>query len=92
MGHTPGEWTTDACAIQAKREDGTTFDLARVYWPEPGRDEEFTANSNLIAAAPDLLESCKELVGIRDGTTLLGAIDSIFTKARAAILKAEGKS
>jgi hypothetical protein len=47
------------------------------------------ANARLIAAAPELLEACKRLLGCMNAAGWEGAPDSDY--ARAAIAKAEGK-
>ena len=49
--------------------------------------EENQANAQLIAAAPDLLEACKDLVS---RATMSEETMSIFIKAKQAIKKAEG--
>ncbi len=70
---------------------GEIFDIARVYWPAKGRDEEFRDNARLIAAAPDLLEVCKQVHELLSGT----CIDSDLLDCRKllaeAIAKAEPK-
>jgi len=67
QGSTPGPWRTDdtlavnrgtfGIAIYATDTDGRTIRLANL--PAGEVDPETRANSQLIAAAPDLLEACK---------------------------------
>lgn len=64
--------------------------ICEVNREDDGRDDQIT---NLISAAPDLLDALKDLVGEAD----LGEIDLYdedaekLRKARAAIAKAEGR-
>jgi len=51
-------------------------------------EEEMEANGNLIAAAPDLLEACKELLDMITDNRLHGP--EVY-KAAQAIAKAEGR-
>lgn len=50
-----------------------------------------TANAKLIAAAPDLLESCKALDRLVVMVDCLQEFHPVVQKARAAIAKAEGR-
>jgi hypothetical protein len=86
MSHTPGPWQAfppegDADHWEVLDEFGHT---ATVY----GDEEPAKANSLLIAAAPDLLDACEELL------IYLGDWDDMdndtCAKARAAIAKAKG--
>lgn len=52
-------------------------------------DEEIEANAHLIAAAPDLLAACVELIR-GDGTS--DSVQRAIDLARAAIAKTEGRS
>lgn len=56
---------------------------------DPEHAEESEANARLIAAAPDLLESVKALLGCMSLAGWDG--DPIAVKARAAIAKATGE-
>lgn len=53
------------------------------------------ANASLIAAAPDLLEACRQLIAMFDGedecTEILDALGGPSSPIRAAIAKAEGR-
>jgi hypothetical protein len=59
--------------------------LARVYSEAFGDSEQETANANLIAAAPELLEALQAVVSVADRATVE------FDMARAAIAKATGE-
>ena len=98
--HTPGPWRIgyyrpadgdEALAVWSESikegEKGHPVCLVSTVKKMDERDE---ANARLIAAAPELLEACKELVHSlewevkRSGTTYFG-----FEAAKAAIKKAE---
>lgn len=49
-----------------------------------------TANARLIAAAPDLLEACEELLAVRTGDGLLDPASDVFIRAAAVVAKAKG--
>lgn len=71
MSHTPGPWApADAEWLMSQRTgmgfqyfpvraDGQTWDIANVFCDED--DLEMQSNVRLIAAAPDLLATCKAL-------------------------------
>lgn len=102
--HTPGPWrvaSSDECKDMNSTMavvTGTQNSIIVVAnaWktddqiPSIASDSQATANARLIAAAPELLEACKELVHSlewevkRSGTTYFG-----FEAAKAAIKKAE---
>lgn len=72
------------------------FGNSETYYPTEG-DEPSEADACLIAAAPDLLETLKELVDVlrkeAPGTPLNNhRFDMLGAKAYAAIAKAEGKA
>jgi hypothetical protein len=50
------------------------------------------ADAALIAAAPDMLDALKEIVGIWKDASYLEPADETIEKAYAAIAKAEGKA
>ena len=92
--HTPGPW-------RILRQNGKQFiqagpvyfSIAEVAGPSnAGRERELTANVNLIAAAPDLLEALKMFVREYEGT---GSDDREtrpeMIAARAAIAEATGQ-
>jgi hypothetical protein len=51
---------------------------------------ERTANKNLIAASPELLEALQAVVAFWDSITMEDCVNDIHVKARAAIAKATG--
>jgi len=92
MPHTPGPWDL----VQHNEKDsrvGRKTLLAIVY-SEAYRDRENQeANARLIAAAPDLLEACREWVEI-DGPTISleeqrRRWPDVVAKMKAAIAKTE---
>ena len=102
--HTPGPWRTQHNEIVATRPNSADLPLclATVYVPVHyglQKDREIMlANARLIAAAPDLLKACKQLIlaeslPCKTSAEML-AYDSQFSKAftlmKAAIAKAEG--
>jgi hypothetical protein len=101
-GHTPGPWTIDRDRrnqkwwIDAPNGDPTLKSLswkglAIVYgqdnFPKEGSIVG-EANARLIAAAPDLLEACKKLMGLAKRQ---GWVHVSINYAEAAIAKAENK-
>jgi hypothetical protein len=84
MSRTPGPWrlTTEdgANVIRQARTDGGFEDYVASTWG--GFNE---ADARLIAAAPELLEACINLMSVADGWRREGAI---FENAIAAIQKA----
>lgn len=91
--HTPGPWN-------ATKFNPVTGDIDDCYlYVEPGiaviernvrgRDQHDTANSRLLAAAPDLLEALSEI--INDGGKFV-MTNETHRKARAAIAKARGEA
>jgi hypothetical protein len=76
------------------REGNRNVTIKRLHWSIGGGPNSIgvaiafgdtEANAHLIAAAPDLLESLKEIVALTDRT------HDIWDKARAAIAKAEAR-
>lgn len=63
----------------------------RTYIAECGAHDKSEANANLIAAAPDLLESCKEMKNHFVHITQDSESWEIIERAKQAITKAEGK-
>ena len=80
--HTPGPWqqvhTGETGLVFAKIFDEIHF-IA---------EETDKANARLIAAAPDLLEALKEIVGFWDSIVPTDAVNQMHINARAAIAKA----
>lgn len=105
--HTPGPWKAHKPAqSEGVPSDGWTirFDgpshhwhVATVYGQEKPTGIKYdqgenAANARLIAAAPDLLDACKNIVAACELTedAYYDAIDTAMNIARAAIAKAEG--
>ncbi len=90
--HTPGPWELDprfpgdVQSVNPKYEIATAWREGRHRGPP---SSEGVANALLIAAAPDLLEACRLLIGA-DGEGML--FSERVNKARHAIAKAEGRS
>lgn len=93
--HTPGPWTAFDNDDDGIRVIGVTSRKSDVAHCRRGneypldsrrRHEEDFANARLMAAAPDLLAALKAVVAFT------GAHGGPYVKARAAIVKAEGKS
>jgi hypothetical protein len=96
--HTPGPWSirhavdgSGDCGIIATRQDGALHHVvvAEVFASidhEDERSPEVTANSRLIAAAPELLAALEALL---PGADAMGWDTSA---ARAAIAKAKGQA
>lgn len=73
--HTPGEWeiadSDNRFVYALDAESGCNrFDLTVHCYQQYALPGEAAANARLIAAAPDLLEACKEL---------LRAVDDVYT-------------
>lgn len=89
--HTPGPWATDD-ANDAPRDvmsHGGRGLVATAYVILRGGEEECPiacANARLIAAAPELLEACKNALEFSDG-----GYRWLNDMLRAAISKAEGR-
>ena len=81
--HTPGPWYVGGDMVWSFDDDGEIAVVIRVH----ERDQEFEANSRLIAAAPDLLEALEDLLGWQST-----APDSVKNAARQTIAKAKGKT
>lgn len=94
--HTTGTWTqhpyNDLAIVQAKG-DNVGKQVASVHHYAGTKKEEVMANAALIAAAPELLDALKKLVGWYDCFQLKeGEADlPVIVKSRAAIAKAEGR-
>jgi hypothetical protein len=83
--HTPGPWVV----TPTKWNLLDTFEISRIgksEWIAQVLDDE--ANARLIAAAPELLEVCKELYDWSIANNVRGPI---FPKLEAAVLKATGE-
>lgn len=95
--HTPGPWTDlgTAIGVAYRGEGGESDQLIPIVLkdkPSIWDEDEYQANSRLIAAAPDLLAALQELMAFAEpilqnhGFGYMGK----FKKARAAIAKATG--
>jgi hypothetical protein len=111
MSHTPGPWgLSSKQAPTSKRKymehgekitllshSGITFGIAKITGPSNfDMQEEFRSNARLIAAAPDLLEACKELRKEVHEYRLLDikkrfSLCTADAMAGTAIFKAEGQ-
>ena len=98
--HTPGLWDAVNCFVYALNKLGTNrFScLIQGGGPQSAKREELQANAKLIAAAPDLLDVCEELVHILETIPLTAdqlerdKAARAVVQGRAAIAKAkEGK-
>ena len=88
--HTPGPWKHegqgDITGIEHDGDINGDVDVCSVYLRTlPGRHE---ANARLIAATPDLLESCENLL---EACRISGITGLDIDKAKAAIAKATGQ-
>lgn len=119
MSHTPGPWTLDKCynAHYRDAKEGTYERYQTSFTVRAQAKQDFVAdiildsdremanaNANLIAAAPELLEACKELIAVQtqfDKYTGCGMPGNDYYSnefmravklARAAIAKAEGRT
>lgn len=96
--HTPGAWEVrhnknGTLGIEAKEPDGTYCQPAKING-DP--DDEFygpatRANARLIAAAPDLLEACRDLLMWMPCGEVPVEQAAAMQAAEAAIAKAERK-
>ena len=104
MTHTKGPWFVvlvpwddSACQVVSKSEDPHQGELICVTdenrWGEysPEDIERWEANARLIAAAPELLEACKEALEFTQDEYYVKRITSLTRKLQITIDKAEGK-
>lgn len=92
--HTPGPWELD------HGDDGDNFTiradgefvtrLTKSRYTDDRRDPEAYANAALIAAAPDLLSSLRDVLAEIDGGGDHFDMSAV-SRARAAIARAEGR-
>ena len=88
--HTLGNWTVHRKVKSTELKDIFIYagvdKIARVVLPYTAqRNDEFEANAELIAAAPDLLEALQNVLRVADRDTVE------FFFAKAAIAKATGE-
>ena len=92
--HTPGGWIVypfKAFVLPADRLDPDDAPICAMLWPTDKRSEEETqANARLVAAAPELLEALRNLVGLAEMRGSLHEYRAALDEARAAIAKATG--
>ena len=67
--HTPGPWKHSSFQVWAQGKAGNTFGtLVASLRRSPATDAVAEADANLIAAAPELLAACEEIIeGMIDG-------------------------
>ena len=85
MKHTPGPW-------EVKEYKNKTLFVKRVADTIPITGAHMSkANACLIAAAPDLLEACKEMITFYEDKELMppDKFPAMWERVREAILKAE---
>jgi hypothetical protein len=95
--HTPGPWRI------SRHPDGevdSPAQFTRIYGPQPSRwvadvgyyEAEWKANAHLIAAAPDLLASLKELSEwMRSHCGPSDGVHDMLIRAVAVLAKVEGR-
>lgn len=90
--HTPGPWIdTRHRKVIARANSGELTTVCEVFSGSVDTLEEADANQSLIAAAPELLESLTNLVGLaRAGAAQLGKYHAALAAADVAIAKAGG--
>lgn len=94
--HTPGPWAVSAGSKYVLAGGGTYRAVAEAFtcsdrWGmAPISEVERDANKRLIAAAPELLECLKVLIGACYSALSQEDLDAVREKAHAAIAKAEG--
>ena len=92
MKHTPGPWTHhwDKIGHDVRAADGgliAAVGIGKVDWKH-GDEHYRVANAHLIAAAPELLEACKDAIFVLE---TLSPKSAALISCRAAIAKAEGR-
>jgi hypothetical protein len=94
--HTPGPWVRDGYGT-IKTPSGKTLRVTGVAMPCGGRPGDFAevdANSDLLTAAPELLEALKRAEEFLERSTEYRVghpgFEQANAQARAAIAKAEG--
>ena len=115
--HTPGPWRVETrehvhavCCNPTRKGEWPEICFQETHGdPDHGcitgrcrDDEELTANARLIAAAPELLETCRDLshlaailsgrqhAGLPIAPVMWSMLDGLTNKADAAIAKVEG--
>lgn len=86
MSHTPGHWYSDGLRVWAAQDERLVYIASLKFAGDTEVEpEEAQANSDLIAAAPDLLEACKVARECRWSADTMDALNR-------AIYKAEGRT
>jgi hypothetical protein len=86
MKHTPGPWEDVGTVVRSLlTPDGGGFIIADC----PAGNADRRANSRLIAAAPQLLAVCRELLESKDNWSDYDVSPSIIDRLRVAIYMAE---
>lgn len=90
MSHTPGPWVV---GVQGVFTTNPNYCLCRMW--DGTRIEETEANKRLIAAAPDLLAACEELLLVAGTYKPIDMYDwervsAVIDRAKAALKKARG--
>ena len=93
IANSPAPWTVvydDGWTVQSPPVGGDDNSSARIVVDlfHRGKGKQVCADAHLIAAAPDLLKSCKELMALILQHLIVGDA-AILTVAVAAIAKAE---
>jgi len=93
IANSPAPWTVvydDGWTVQSPPVGGDDNSSARIVVDlfHRGEGKQVCADAHLIAAAPDLLKSCKELTALIQ-QQLIVVDAATFTAAIAAIAKAE---
>ena len=91
--HTPGPWTAEPYRVGDSAYkivyDADGHWLAEVF-DVPNAPDTAAADARLIAAAPELLEALRNLVGLAEMRGSLHEYRAALDEARAAIAKATG--
>lgn len=100
MEYTKGPWIIDRDEALIHASESSRIDYIAMLgdeindfgnsWDDPCMTDEVRANARLIAAAPDLLEALKELVGSAEYWSEYNVPLGIVDRMKAAIAKAEG--
>lgn len=87
--HTPGPWAHDSGSTLVITEEYIIADCTAAALPESEQE----ANARLMAAAPELLEACKDALEFIDFLMHDSLVSDGETRnmLRAAIAKAEGE-
>lgn len=97
MIHTPGPWKDhrDGRSDSMLEQHDNTYGratIARTLDPVVLTEEEMICNARLIAAAPALLASLRDLENILSGKPYNRSEQGLLNVARSVIARAEGKT